>query len=146
MRLSSRLLRQIAGCLVISSLVACAETWAARAQQVESVPPRQSQPRAPDSGTQGPDADSAPSQTPSDSPQAAPPQPPAVPHEPVGTAAAPYEKVTGVPASRPAGPAIAPAKQKRTRSMLIKVGLIVAAGVAIGTVVALSTASSSKPH
>jgi hypothetical protein len=146
MRLSSRLLRQIAGCLVISSLVACAETWAARAQQVESVPPGQSQSRAPDSGTQGPDANSAPSQTPPDSPPAAPPQPPAVPHEPVGTAAAPYEKVTGVPASRPAGAAIAPAKQKGARSILIKVGLIVAAGVAIGTVVALSTASSSKPH
>jgi hypothetical protein len=146
MRLSSRLLRQIGGCLVISSLVACGETWAARAQQVESVPPGQSQPRAPDSGTQGPEANSDPPQTPSDSPQAAPPQPPAVPHEPVGTAAAPYEKVTGVPASMPAGAAIAPAKQKRTRSILIKVGLIVAAGVAIGTVVALSTASSSKPH
>ena len=151
MRLSSRLLRQIAGCLVISSLVACAETGAAPAQQVESVPPGQSQSRAPDSGTQGPDANSAPSQTPSDSPQAASPQAaspqqPAVPHEPVGTAAAPYEKVTGVPASRPAGAAIAPAKQKGARSILIKVGLIVAAGVAIGTVVALSTASSSKPH
>jgi hypothetical protein len=146
MRLSSRLLRQIAGCLVISSLVASAETGAARAQQVESVPPGQSQSRAPDSGTQGPDANSAPSQTPPDSPPAAPPQPPAVPHEPVGTAAAPYEKVTGVPASRPAGSAIAPAKQKGARSILIKVGLIVAAGVAIGTVVALSTASSSKPH
>lgn len=146
MRLSSRPLRQIAGCLVISSLVVCGETWAVRAQQVESVPPGQSQPRAPDSGAQGPDANSAPSQTPSDRPQPAPPQRPAVPHEPVGTAAAPYEKVTGVPASRPAGAAIAPAKQKRTRSILIKVGLIVAAGVAIGTVVALSTASSSKPH
>jgi len=147
MRLSSTLLRQIAGCLVISSLVPCAETAAARAQQVESAPPGQSQSRAPDSGTQGPDANSAPSQTPSDSPQAAPPQqPPAVAHEPVGTAAAPYEKVTGVPASRPAGAAIAPAKQKGARSILIKVGLIVAAGVAIGTVVALSTASSSKPH
>jgi hypothetical protein len=146
MRLSSRLLRQIAGCLVISSLVACAETGAAPAQQAESAPPGQSQSRAPDSGVQGPDANSAPSQTPSESPQAAPPQQPAVPHEPVGTAAAPYEKVTGVPASRPAGAAIAPAKQKGARSILIKVGLIVAAGVAIGTVVALSTASSSKPH
>ena len=146
MRLSSRLLRQSAGCLVISSLAACGDTWAARAQQVESAPPEHSQPQAPDSGTQGPDANSAPSQTPSDNPQVAPSQPPAVPHEPVGTAAAPYEKVTGVPASMPAGAAIAPAKQKRARSMLIKVGLIVAAGVAIGTVVALSTATSSKPH
>ncbi len=38
MRLSSRLLRQIAGCLVVSSLVACAETSVARAQQADSVP------------------------------------------------------------------------------------------------------------
>jgi hypothetical protein len=146
MRLSSRLVRQIAGCLVISSLAACVQTGAARAQQAESAAPGQSQSRARDSGTQPPGTNTAPSQTPSDSQQAAPPQQPAVAHEPVGTAAAPYEKVTGVPASRPAGAAIAPAKQKGARSILIKVGLIVAAGVAIGTVVALSTASSSKPH
>jgi hypothetical protein len=146
MRLSSTVLRQIAGCLVISSLAACTETGAALAQQVESVTTGQAQSLALDSGTQGSDPNPAPSQTPSGSPQAAPPQQPAVPHEPVGIAAAPYEKVTGVPASRPAGAAIAPAKQKGARSILIKVGLIVAAGVAIGTVVALSTASSSKPH
>jgi hypothetical protein len=65
---------------------------------------------------------------------------------PVGTAAAPYEKGIGVAASRPAGAVIAPAKQRRTRSFLIRVGLIVAAGVAIGTVVALSNASPSTAH
>jgi hypothetical protein len=65
---------------------------------------------------------------------------------PVGTAAAPYEKGIGVAASRPAGAVIAPAKQRRTRSFLIKVGLIVAAGVAVGTVVGLSAASPSKSH
>ena len=112
MRLSSRVLRQIAGCLVISSLVACTETGAALAQQVESVATGQAQSRALDNGTQGPEPNTAPSQTPSGRPEAAPPQQPDVPHEPVGIAAAPYEKVTGVPASRPAGAAIAPAKQK----------------------------------
>jgi hypothetical protein len=70
----------------------------------------------------------------------------AQPQEPVGTAAAPYEKPLGVPASSPAGAVIAPGKQKRSRSILIKVGLIVGAAVAIGTVVALSESSSSRPN
>ena len=52
----------------------------------------------------------------------------------------------GIAASRPAGAAIAPAKQRRTRSILIKVGLIVGAAVAIGTVVALSESSPSRPN
>lgn len=66
--------------------------------------------------------------------------------DPLGTAAAPSVKTTGVAASRPAGAAIAPAKQKRVRSILIKVGVIVGAGAAVGTVVALSSASPSRPH
>ncbi len=65
--------------------------------------------------------------------------------EPLGTAAAPSVKTTGVAASRPAGAAIAPAKQRRARSILIKVGAIVGAGVAVATVVALSSASPSRP-
>ncbi len=65
--------------------------------------------------------------------------------KPVGTAAAPYEKTTGVAASRPAGAVIAPAKQKRARSILIRVSIIVGAAVAVGTVAALSHASPSKP-
>lgn len=64
---------------------------------------------------------------------------------PVGTAAAPYEKTLGVPASRPAGAVIAPAKQRRTRSILIRVGVILAAAGAVGAVVALSKASPSRP-
>jgi len=64
---------------------------------------------------------------------------------PVGTAAAPYQKATGVAASRPAGAVVAPAKQKRSRSFLIRVGLIVGACVAVGTVVALSAGSPSRP-
>jgi anti-anti-sigma factor len=66
--------------------------------------------------------------------------------DPLGTAAAPSVKTTGVAASRPAGAAMAPAKQKRARSILIKVGVIVGAGVAVGTVVALASASPSRPH
>jgi hypothetical protein len=66
--------------------------------------------------------------------------------KPVGTAAAPYEKTTGVAASRPAGAVIAPAKQRRARSILIRVGVVVGAAVAVGTVVALSRASPSRPN
>jgi hypothetical protein len=66
--------------------------------------------------------------------------------KPIGTAVAPYEKTTGATASRPAGAVIAPARQRRMRSILIKVGVIAAAGVAIGTVAALSHGSPSQPH
>lgn len=64
---------------------------------------------------------------------------------PVGTAAAPAETPVGTAVSRPAGAAIAPAKQKRRRTFLIRTALVVGAAVAIGTVVALSKASRSRP-
>ncbi len=66
--------------------------------------------------------------------------------EPVGTAAAGSVKTTGVAASQPAGAAIAPAKQRRTRSILIKVGALVGAGVPVGAVVGLSSAIPSHPR
>jgi hypothetical protein len=75
--------------------------------------------------------------------QTAPPQRDV--QKPAGTAASPIEKSTGIAASNPAGVAIAPAKQKRSRSILIKVGALVGAGAALGTVMALSQASPSKP-
>jgi outer membrane biosynthesis protein TonB len=92
-----------------------------------------------------------------DSPGAAKPQPeqekvtPAVAQQPVrsaqptGTAAAQAGKLSGNAASRPAGAAIAPAKQRQVRSFLIKMGVIAGAGVAIGTVAALSKGSPSRP-
>lgn len=67
-------------------------------------------------------------------------------NNPVGTAVAPYEETSGVTASRPAGAVIAPAKQRRRRSILIKIGIVVGAAAAVGTVVALSHASPSQPH
>lgn len=73
------------------------------------------------------------------------PQQQTAPSQPLGTAAAPAEPASGVAASRPAGAAIAPAKQKRSRTLAIRVGLLVGAAVAIGTVVALSSASPSRP-
>jgi len=66
--------------------------------------------------------------------------------KPVGSAAAPLEKTTGVAASRPAGAVIAPAKQRRASSILIRVSIVVGAAVAIGAVVALSHGSPSQPN
>lgn len=63
-----------------------------------------------------------------------------------GTAAAPYVKPEGVPASRPAGAAIAPAKQRRIRTYAIRIGLVVGAAVAIGTVAAASMGSPNRPN
>lgn len=68
------------------------------------------------------------------------------PQKPVGAAAAPPESAAGVTASRPAGAVIAPAKQRRARAILIRVGLLVGAGVALGTVMALSHATPSQPQ
>jgi hypothetical protein len=67
------------------------------------------------------------------------------PQRPVGTAAAEAPKVSGITAAQPAGVAIAPAKQKRVRTIVIRVGVIVGAGAALGTVIALTQATSSKP-
>ncbi len=67
------------------------------------------------------------------------------PQAPAGAAAAQKGVTAGGAASRPAGNAIAPAKQRQVRSLLIKLGAIAGAAVAIGTVVALSKGTSSKP-
>jgi hypothetical protein len=67
------------------------------------------------------------------------------PQRPVGTAAAEAPMVTGVTAAQPAGVAIAPAKQRRVRTIVLKVGAIVGAGVALGTVAALRLGTPSKP-
>ena len=64
---------------------------------------------------------------------------------PVGTAAAGPFKVSGVAASQPTGVAMAPGKQRRTRTIVLRVGAIAAAGVAVGTVVALTKGTPSKP-
>ena len=68
------------------------------------------------------------------------------PAKPVGTAAAPAVNGTGVAGSRVSGAAIAPGKQRRVRTFLISIGVVVAACVAVGTVVALTHATPSQPH
>jgi hypothetical protein len=65
--------------------------------------------------------------------------------KPVGTAAAEAPDTSGIAASQPAGIAMAPAKQRRTRTLVLKMGAIIGAGVAVGSVVALTAATSSKP-
>jgi hypothetical protein len=64
---------------------------------------------------------------------------------PVGTAAAEAPKVSGITAAQPAGVAIAPAKQRRMRTIVLRVGAIVGAGAALGAVIALTEATPSKP-
>ncbi len=83
----------------------------------------------------------APSATQRQQPSASPAQQQA----PAGAAAAQAGQTAGGAASKPAGTAIAPAKQRQVRSLLIKVGAIAGAGIALGTVYALSRGTSSKP-
>jgi hypothetical protein len=67
------------------------------------------------------------------------------PQKPVGTAAAEAPDTSGVAASQPAGVAMAPAKQHRVRTIVLRMGAIMGAGAAVGTVIALTSATSSKP-
>ncbi|MFP5205464.1 MAG: hypothetical protein ACLGSH_08925 [Acidobacteriota bacterium] len=98
------------------------------------------QPQATSSGAQGQQTPAQQDAAQSSS-QAGAPAAPAV-----GTAAAPYEKASGMTASRPAGAVIAPAKQHRVRRIFIRLGIVVGAAAAVGTVAALSHASPSQPH
>jgi hypothetical protein len=66
------------------------------------------------------------------------------PAQPSGTAVAPEVEVSGGAASKPAGVAIAPPKQRQIRTWLIRFGFIAGAGVALGTVAALSAASPGR--
>jgi hypothetical protein len=100
--------------------------------QPQSQPPQQSQP-----------TQSEPQQQPAAQGQQS--QQPSAPQQPVGTAAAPYEKPTGVPGSRPAGAAIAPAKQRRVRAIVISLAVVLAGAGAIGAVAGMSKASHSQP-
>jgi hypothetical protein len=114
-------------------------------------PVSSSQPAAQDAdtGTEKPAADARPVQNSNqqpNAPKAAPGQQEGGAQAPLGTAVAPYERGVGVAASRPAGAVIAPAKQRRTRSFVIKLSVLIGAGIAVGTVVALSNASPSRPH
>jgi predicted lipid-binding transport protein (Tim44 family) len=83
-----------------------------------------------------PDAPQPQSQTP-------PSQQPAT--TPSGAAGAKAAKVKGAPVAKPAGAAVAPARQRGHRSLLIKLGLVAGAGIAVGSAVALAERSPSRP-
>ena len=67
------------------------------------------------------------------------------PREPLGTAAAETIPTVGVAASKPAGAALAPAKQRRIRTILIRTGAVLGAAAAVGVTMALTEGSPSKP-
>jgi hypothetical protein len=110
--------------------------------QTASLPQAPAQ-SAPDQATPNQGSTNQPSTNQAPASQAAPDQ--ASPQRPVGTAAAEAPGASGVAASEPAGAAIAPAKQRRARTIIIKTGAIIGAAVAVGIVVALTEATGSKP-
>ncbi len=72
-------------------------------------------------------------------------QQPQKPEPPLGAAGAEIGKPAGGLASKPAGNAIAPAKQRQVRSMLIKIGAVAAGAAALGIVYGLTRGTSSTP-
>ena len=151
---SFNLLRSVvAGALILLLLAPIAQ--AAPRQTVPDQQPQtdrttQPQPQSvPTSNSNLPQAPAAQNQTNAQKPadqQTSPEPRPGNPSEPVGTAVAPLESPVGAAVSRPTGAAIAPAKQKRRHTFIIRLGLVVGAAVAIGTVVALSKASPNRPN
>ena len=123
-----------------------AEPAAAPAQALPSQPAAHDEiPSAPVPQSLALEAQNQSSQSTQQNQSSQPAEQQSAPQQPVGTAAAPYEKPTGVPGSRPAGAVIAPAKQRRVRAIVIRVALVLAGAGAVGAVVGLSKASHSQP-
>src|SRR3984885_5551491 len=80
-----------------------------------------------------------------DAPQSQPAQTPSQQPAPSGAAGAKAATVKGSPVAQPAGAAVAPARQRGHRSLLLKLGLVAGAGIAVGSVVALSERSPARP-
>lgn len=141
-----RMQASAAGLLIIPLVLCMGASVTGAAQQPGS---GQQQPSIPAQPSDNPPSSTSAAQGQSDTPGAA--QPAAGAQQggttsPVGTAAAPKQQVTGVMGSRPAGAAIAPARQRRARTILIRVGVVIGAAVAVGTVAALSKGSPSRPN
>lgn len=164
---SLRYKRTIAACLAILMAAPLAEAAPAQSQQATLAQQTQPPAASPDSGNSASTRDAElpqapspaptpaenqdPNQDPNQAPQlsarpssATDQQTPA--QQPVGTAAAPVARPTGVAGSRPAGAVIAPGKQRRVHTFLIRTAIVIAAAAAVGTVVALSKASPSRPQ
>jgi cytoskeletal protein RodZ len=115
-------------------------------QQQTNQPAQPATTTAPTENTQqSQQVQSQPSELPNSPGSVRPQTQPSTTERPLGTAAAEIGNASGTAASKPAGVAIAPAKQHQSRSLLIKLGAVLGAGVAIGTVMALSNASPSRP-
>jgi len=63
----------------------------------------------------------------------------------LGTAVASAPAVLPMAAAEPRGTAVAPVKQRRVRKIVLKVGVLVAAGAALSAVLILSETTASKP-
>ena len=120
------------------------------AKEQAGTPSPQTQPPGPQDGTT-PSTHQPPVELPENPGRSNLPEQPATPPtqqsqpktEPNGTAVAPPLQTSGGAASKPAGVAIAPPKQRQIRSLLIKLGFLAGAGIAVGTVVGLSAATPS---
>jgi len=131
------------------------DTSAVSAQAGSTRPDPSQAPLAPVPTTRPADTNSVPPDAPSEvqrsQQQTQPAATPAQPLQqqtqdvPLGTATAQQGATRGGVASRPAGEAIAPAKQRQVHSLLIRLGLVAAGAAAIGTVVGLTRSTSSIP-
>ncbi len=140
--------------LLVVGAVLCGLPEVVQAQQSQqqngtTIDPSQG-PLQPVPQTNQPSMETPSPQNPESSPEVAPATPSPQPQierlqQPLGAATAEGVPTVGGAASRPAGMAIAPSKQSQKRSLLIKVGLIAAAGIAVGTVYGLSKGTSAKP-
>ncbi len=133
---------RLAGAVIAAVFFASnAQAFAQQDQNPYQLPPPE-QPRSSQPAPQQPPATPEPNPSPN-TPLVNPPAQSA-PTTPSGTAAAPAGRMSGNAASRPAGAAIAPPKQRQVRSFLIKLGFIAGAAAALGTVAALSMASPAR--
>jgi FtsZ-interacting cell division protein ZipA len=135
----NRIVHRATVCLLVFLLSVAAEPLIAQEQQTSQ--PAQNTTQPPIELPENPGRSSTPApNTAAPAPQNnVPPAP-----QPSGTAVAPEVQASGITASRPAGVAIAPPKQRQIRTWLIRFGFIAGAGVALGTVAALSAASPSR--
>ena len=111
----------------------------AAAQQPPAAPQQGEQPQ-PDQQPAQPQTNSLP-----DAPQEQTPTAQQQAPAPSGTAGAKAATVKGAPVAQPTGAAIAPAQQRGHHSLLVKVGLLAGAGIAVGAAVALAERSPSRP-
>ncbi len=137
----NRIVHRATVCSLIFLLSAAAEPLAAQQQTAQpEQQPAQNSTQPPIELPENPGRSSTPASTTQAPQNNVPPPAP----QPSGPAVAPEVQVSGGAASKPAGVAIAPPKQRQIRTWLIRFGFIAGAGVALGTVAALSAASPGR--